>query len=147
MNHAGNAPLSKSFPPLPTRPTLPLPLEDKDIQKYSWNDLKRIFEAFSERERALELRVSALCFRAEESLKALQTGNPMSEPDEEDALHEHPILGLRLLQRVDQLQRENDDLAQRIDDLLQTTSMEHIKACEQEIQGTTKAIPLTRRFA
>ncbi|WFD23889.1 hypothetical protein MEQU1_002583 [Malassezia equina] len=101
---------------------------DDLANSFSWDYVKTVFEAFAERERALEYRIESLYFHAEKSLRALE--NPESgTQDSQNALHDaNPILGIRLLQRLDQLQKENDDLSRRIEDLIDSTSMETIQS-------------------
>lgn len=125
----------QSFPALPKRPVLPLPPLEKQANSFSWDYVKTVFEAFAERERALEYRIESLCFHAEKSLRVLE--NPeLGTPDSQNALHDaNPILGIRLLQRLDQLQKENDDLSRRIEDLIDSTSMGTIQSLRKEIQG------------
>ena len=117
MSHlSSTSGFQKSFPALPKRPVLPLPPPEKHAKSFSWDYIKSVFEAFAERERALELRI--------ESEREGITDGP------------NPYLGIRLLQRMDQLQKENDDLSQRVEDLIHSTSMEALQSLQMEIQGT-----------
>lgn len=124
----------QSFPALPKRPILPLPPPEKDAKTFSWDFVKTIFEAFAERERALEFRIESLCFDAEKSLRALENKQDTTlYQDDSDELK--PFLGIRLLQKLDQLQKENDDLSRRMEEMIDSTSMEAIQSLRQEIEG------------
>ena len=63
--------LIQTLPSLPQRPSLPLPPEDKHAKHFTWEYMKDVFEAFSKRERAMEMRIDALCFEAEKSLSLI----------------------------------------------------------------------------
>lgn len=137
MSHlSSTSGFQKSFPALPKRPVLPLPPPEKHAKSFSWDYIKSVFEAFAERERALELRIESICFNAQQSLRALEgQGSSLSER-EGITDGPNPYLGIRLLQRMDQLQKENDDLSQRVEDLIHSTSMEALQSLQMEIQGT-----------
>ena len=46
--------LIQTLPSLPQRPSLPLPPKDKHAKHFTWECMKDVFEAFSERERAMD---------------------------------------------------------------------------------------------
>lgn len=125
--------LIKSFPSLPQRPSLPLPPEDKKEKHFTWEYIKNVFEAFSNRERAMEMRINALTFEAEKSLKTLDHGENWSKSSANDT---NPLLGIRLLQRLDLLDKENQDLTERINELMYASSEKHIQELKREIEGT-----------
>jgi hypothetical protein len=124
--------LIKSFPSLPQRPSLPLPPENKQEKHFTWEYIKNVFEAFSKRERAMEMRIDALCFEAEKSLNELDQSKNWSKSS---ANRTNPLLGIRLLQRVDLLDKENQDLAERINELMYASSDQHIQELKREIEG------------
>lgn len=138
-----NGRIANTLPPLPARPSLPLPPANRQAKQFTWEYVRDIFEAFSQRELALEMRVDALCFNAEKSLYALDYGGGVLEHARDDA---NPILGVRLLQRVDMLQHENQDLAHRVDELMRTTSAEYVQELKREIEGTYKHAYLKTRI-
>lgn len=132
---------SKNFPPLPARPSLTLPPSNKNEKVFTWEYLSEVFEAFSQRERAMEMRIEALCFNAEQSLQALSDDENIQSHETENA---NPVLGVRLLQRVDLLQKENDDLAERVKDLMQLSSSEQqIQDLKREVEGSSFRRSLT----
>jgi len=133
----------KSFPALPKRPILPVPPPEKHAKSFSWDYIKSIFEAFAERERALEFRIESLCFDAEKSLHALEIHDPNISESQDTSDNSNPYLGIRLLQKMDQLQKENDDLSQRVEDLLKSTSMEAIQSLQKEVHGTSCVLTKT----
>lgn len=47
----------------------------------------------------------------------------------------NPILGVRLLQRLDLLQSENEDLGARIEELMQSSLQKQIEEQAAEIEG------------
>ena len=47
----------------------------------------------------------------------------------------NPLLGIRLLQHVDLLDKENQDLTKRINELMLTSSDRHIQELKREIEG------------
>ena len=57
--------LIQTLPSLPQRPSLPLPPEDTHAKHFTWEYMKDVFEAFSKRELAMEMRIDAVCFEAE----------------------------------------------------------------------------------
>ena len=58
------------------------------------------------REQVLTERVESLAFHPDEALAALDGGKETGNVDQ--------VIGVRLLQRVDHLTKENDDLAKRL---------------------------------
>jgi hypothetical protein len=108
---APTVPFSSRFPPLPPKPT---PVDGDTISK---EELMKQYEA---REEALILRVEALGFEPEAAWRALQEleGNTVNDGERRDEAvdenngREKPssILGIRLLQKIDLLQRENEEL-------------------------------------
>ena len=118
---------SKNFPPLPARPSLMLPPSNKNEKVFTWEYLSEVFEA--------------LCFNAEQSLQALSDDENIQSHETENA---NPVLGVRLLQRVDLLQKENDDLAERVKDLMQLSSSEQqIQDLKREVEGSSFRRSLT----
>lgn len=84
------------------------------------------------------MRIEALCFNAEQSLQALSDDENIQSHETENA---NPVLGVRLLQRVDLLQKENDDLAERVKDLMQLSSSEQqIQDLKREVEDSHKLI-------
>lgn len=94
--------------------------------------MKDVFEAFSKRERAMEMRIDALCFKAEKSLNELDHNENLSKSSMNDT---NPLLGIRLLQQVDLLDKENRDLTERINELMLASSDQHIQELKREIEG------------
>ena len=86
------------------------------------------------------MRIEALCFNAEQSLQALSDDENIQSHETENA---NPVLGVRLLQRVDLLQKENDDLAERVKDLMQLSSSEQIQNLKREVEGSSFRRSLT----
>ena len=124
--------LIQTLPSLPQRPSLPLPPKDKHANHFTWECMKDVFEAFSERERAMEMRIDALCFEAEKSLNELDHNENLSKSSMNDT---NPLLGIRLLQQVDLLDKENRDLTERINELMLASSDQHIQELKREIEG------------
>lgn len=124
--------LIQTLPSLPQRPSLPLPPEDKHAKHFTWEYMKDVFEAFSKRERAMEMRIDALCFEAEKSLNELEHNENLSKSSMNDT---NPLLGIRLLQQVDLLDKENQDLTKRINELMLASSDQHIQELKREIEG------------
>lgn len=103
---APTIPLHSRFPPLPPKPG-------------DEADAKILRDAFEKREDALVLRVEAIGFQPEAAWRFFQEkGDEITRLDEVpgsvDAVREAPapILGIRLLQKLDQIQRENEELHQ-----------------------------------
>ena len=124
--------LIQTLPSLPQRPSLPLPPKDKHAKHFTWECMKDVFEAFSERERAMEMRIDSLCFEAEKSLNELDHNENLSKSSMNDT---NPLLGIRLLQQVDLLDKENRDLTERINELMLASSDQHIQELKREIEG------------
>ena len=122
----------QTLPSLPQRPSLPLPPKYKHAKHFTWQCMKDVFEAFSERERAMEMRIDALCFEAEKSLNELDHNENLSKSSMNDT---NPLLGIRLLQQVDLLDKENRDLTERINELMLASSDQHIQELKREIEG------------
>jgi len=131
MNSHGPS-LKTGFLPLPDRPSFPNATEAISIES-----MRQVFDAFDARERALEMRIEALGFEADESLAALEVSS------ERQNTSRNPVLGIRLLQRLDILQKENDDLSQRLEQVIESDA--HIRAAEYEaeLHGTLFTILLT----
>jgi len=107
---APTVPLSSRFPPLPPKPSL---ANDADLDK---EEMRKLFEA---REEALLLRIDALGFQPEAAWEVMNEANEengdvkdssQGKRDREKREKPAPILGIRLLQRLDLLQRENEEL-------------------------------------
>lgn len=94
--------------------------------------MKDVFEAFSKRELAMEMRIDALCFEAEKNLSELEHNESSSSSSMNGT---NPLLGIRLLQHVDLLDKENQDLTKRINELMLTSSDRHIQELKREIEG------------
>ena len=84
------------------------------------------------RERAMEMRIDALCFEAEKSLIELEHNENSSKSSMNST---NPLLGIRLLQQVDLLDKENQDLTERINELMLASSDQHIQELKREIEG------------
>lgn len=94
-------PLLSRLPSLPSRPDLS-----------GINDANQVAVAFQEREEALIMRIEALGFEPESAWKVMNelqggTGNVEREAAA-------PVLGIRLLQRIDALQKENERLEDQL---------------------------------
>ena len=124
--------LIQTLPSLPQRPSLPLPPEDTHAKHFTWEYMKDVFEAFSKRERAMEMHIDALCFEAEKSLSELEHNESSSNSSMNGT---NPLLGIRLLQHVDLLDKENQDLTKRINELMLASSDQHIQELKREIEG------------
>lgn len=136
----GRSDISLRYPPLPTvpeRPVTPPGLRftdkaraseshtegsqtkqnaaalDKSIQDYV-SSLCTIIDTYQQRDDLLRLRTEAVGFEPKRAYLAWQTP-PFTNPDSnntesEEAAASNPILGVRLLQRLDKIQRENQEL-------------------------------------
>ncbi|UZJ52433.1 hypothetical protein CBS101457_001753 [Exobasidium rhododendri] len=94
-------PLVSRFPPLPPKPP---PTSDSDDQE----ELRKKIFALEARETALILQIEALGFEPEAAWGVM---NRLEEAgDRTDREKPAPILGIRLLQRLDLLQKENAEL-------------------------------------
>lgn len=136
------------FPNLPPKPRLPDPPTGMNGSAVSYESLRDIFEAFEAREEALQMRIAALSFEPKQSLEALEaikrehkSFNRYSSAEKNanpvDADDVDPILGVRLLQRLDLLQSENEDLGARIEELMQSTLLKQVEEQAAEIEGTS----------
>lgn len=135
------------FPALPPKPQLPERPRLADDPVISYDSLRNIFEAFEAREEALRMRIAALSFEPQQSLEALEaikreskgcesTGTEGGSRKPMVAGDVNPILGVRLLQRLDLLQSENEDLGARVEELMQSSLLKQIEEQAAEIEGT-----------
>lgn len=134
------------FPALPLKPQLPERPNATDVPVISYDSLQNIFEAFEAREEALRMRIAALSFEPQQNLEALEAIKRESMSSEISSAEEggrkpivagdvNPILGVRLLQRLDLLQSENEDLGARIEQLMQSSLQKQIEEQAAEIEG------------
>lgn len=126
------------LPPKPEPPAL-------DATPLSRDQVQEIIDAYERREQALEMHIAALSFEPHRCL-ALADALASGGPENGDAPHvsqepRDPVLGVRLLQRMDVLQKENDDLAARMKELIQSTSFVQLQKQEEEIYGTSPTSP------
>ncbi|WFD40507.1 uncharacterized protein MJAP1_003493 [Malassezia japonica] len=118
------------LPPKPEPPALDATLLSRD-------QVQEIIDAYERREQALEMHIAALSFEPHRCL-ALADAAASGGPENGDAPHasqepRDPVLGVRLLQRMDVLQKENDDLTARMQELIQSTSFVQLQKQEEEI--------------
>lgn len=126
------------LPPKPEPPAL-------DAMPLSRDQVQEIIDAYERREQALEMRIAALSFEPHRCL-ALADSTASGGQANGDAPHSgdeprDPVLGVRLLQRMDVLQRENDDLAARMQELIQSSSFVQLQKQEAEIYGMSPTSP------
>jgi hypothetical protein len=104
---APSLPLATRFTPLPPKPPIP-----EDLS----NEQKEVLKKFETREDALLLRVDALGFQPEAAWQVIREsvdGKKLDSSEELSQDHREtpaPILGIRLLQRLELLQKENEEL-------------------------------------
>lgn len=121
--------ISLRYPPLPELPERrPSPLltdqMSGDVRQHM-NSLHAIIKVYEQRDEMLRLRTEAVGF---EPAKAWLAWNSASRNDSQDieatqknrVVHDpaHPILGVRLLQRIDLLTRENEELGRALEEQL-----------------------------
>ncbi|WFD31589.1 hypothetical protein MSPP1_002628 [Malassezia sp. CBS 17886] len=106
-------------PPLPPRPDPFARMHGSDAEcAFSVSCMKEVMDACEAREAALQMRIDALAFDPEGSLRLLDRTAPRENvscvPDGDPAAaaiaHADPVLGIQLLQRVHELQGENEEL-------------------------------------
>ncbi|KAJ9478388.1 GATA type zinc finger protein Asd4 [Pseudozyma hubeiensis] len=123
--------ISLRYPLLPTLPercaTPPLlqsrrytqddetPPQDVDSAVLAYvTSLRTILSTYEKRDDLLRLRTEAVGFQPRQAWSAWQSQQDASTADThtsaDDAISTNPVLGVRLLQRLDKLQRENDEL-------------------------------------
>lgn len=133
------------FPALPAKPPFPVTDNTGALQEpISLEYVQHVFEAFERREESLRMRLAAVNFHPQRCLNALHLDTqksaraesmpPDTATDELDELD--PVLGVRLLQRLDILQMENEDLGARIEELFHSTAHERIREQQAELEGT-----------
>lgn len=119
------------LPALPRRPDKPNGKANSDgtlcIQQKEFDDFCAQWQT---REDALFQRIESLAFHPDESLAALEnhmgTGSPVDQ-----------ALGVRLLQRVHALTIENDDLAARLTEAIETIAAERNTFASQRKVSTS----------
>lgn len=81
-------------------------------QVHDANDVRQVALAFQQREDALMLRIEALGFQPELAWKVMNEIRTDQDPKSDITERENaaPVLGIRLLQRIDALQKENEEL-------------------------------------
>ncbi|MCO5565686.1 hypothetical protein L7F22_019360 [Adiantum nelumboides] len=96
-------PLLSRFPSLPPRPEI-----------NGENDVHQVAMAFQQREEALIMRIEALGFEPESAWRVMNELERNQKEQEGRGSSERevvaPVLGIRLLQRIDALQKENEKL-------------------------------------
>lgn len=138
-------PAVPTVPLLSRLPALP-PLPDS-----SKLDAKQLETAFKEREEALILRIEALGFETGSAWKVMKEiegeGVTRNDEEEEDRASAReaatPVLGIRLLQRLNALQRENDELGLLLEaraDAEQPKTAGQITRLEAEIRDAHELI-------
>lgn len=144
MSAVGLGPNEGRFPPLPPKPIYPMTTDGSRAEEpISRETLQTVFDAFEKREEALLMRIAALSFHPKNSLQAMdknpeptQDLNSHVDHSDSNALEQcDSVLGIKLLQRLDLLQTENEDLAIRLNEITRSTSLAHLKALEAEIEG------------
>lgn len=76
--------------------------------------LRRMLSVYEKRDELLRLRTEAVGFQPKHAWSAWQAQQTCASFSDQDSSSPHPILGVRLLQRLDKLQRENDELGQLV---------------------------------
>jgi hypothetical protein len=104
---APTVPLSSRFPPLPPKASVGKKDDTEELQKQ--------IAALEAREEALLLRIEALGFEPEAAWQVMKEvdqveGDSSHDDARKDRETPAPILGIRLLQRLDLLQKENAEL-------------------------------------
>ncbi len=146
--------ISLRYPPLPTvseRPVTPPALRseetkeaagakvDSDVAIYI-SSLRTIIETYRKRDELLRLRTEAVGFQPKPAYLAWQsstTANTAANGDEAEP-SVNPILGVRLLQRLDTLQRENDELGRLLS--ARTTSKSRSDGEAKEVAELRKEV-------
>lgn len=105
------------LPSLPPRPQVPDGEVGSDgvvyVKKHVMEDLDSKWRA---REQVLAERVESLAFHPDEALAALDGEKGTGNVDQ--------VIGVRLLQRVDHLTKENDDLSKRLTESIDALAAE-----------------------
>ena len=121
-----------NLPPLPEWPHVPAQQDESGNVTLSRKQLDDIYARFRSREEALQMRIDALAFSPAQALSSLR--DPSSSQGETGTAM--PQLGVRLLQRVDELQRENEDLAERLREVIDVKWVRERDVWASELQGT-----------
>lgn len=118
--------------------------------------LRSIINAYEKRDDLLRMRTEAVGFQPKQAWAAWQTepssGDQPATEQEASSSHEpsNPVLGVRLLQRLDKLQRENDELGEllasgaRVNSSSSSAEVEELRTevedCHQLIEAMEKAL-------
>ncbi|KAJ1027531.1 hypothetical protein NDA18_003533 [Ustilago nuda] len=83
---------------------------DKEVHEYLSN-LRSVIDMFEQRDDLLRLRTEAVGFQPKQAYQAWRIEEPSNtDPAAAEDATANPVLGVRLLQRLDKLQRENEEL-------------------------------------
>ncbi|WFC99538.1 hypothetical protein MYAM1_002283 [Malassezia yamatoensis] len=138
------------FPSLPPKPDLPA-LRDgaQNTHAFSVESLNKICDAFEKREEALSLRIAALQFRSQACLDALSSqGTHMEQLDDASLMSDtDPILGIRLLQRLDLLQRENTELGKKLEEIITTCEPDQVRQQQKELEESANEKAYTDAYS
>ena len=137
---AGRSDIALRYPPLPSLPTRPATLSaaaelDPSIKEYI-GSLRSVIEVYEQRDDLLRLRTEAVGFQPKHAYLAWHS--PGTTTDTDGAAN--PILGVRLLQRLDKLQRENEELGR----LLTSTHTTHTSTAAGEGEVESEVAELRR---
>ncbi|WFD44079.1 hypothetical protein MPSI1_002744 [Malassezia psittaci] len=128
------------FPSLPPKPDRPaLDGEAHDTHAITVESLNEIYNAFEKREEALSLRIAALQFRSQACVDALSSNETqVNQLDDASLMSDtDPILGIRLLQRLDLLQRENTELGEKLQQIITTCEPDQVRKQQKELEDCT----------